>query len=612
MNQTELRVGFYARVSSDAQSQAGTIASQVADLRQRIARDGLSLRPELEFLDEGFSGSTPVRPALERLRDQAYLGGLDRLYVHSPDRLARSYAWQFLLVEELQREGVELVFLNRPLGSSPEDNLLLQVQGMVAEYERAKIMERSRRGRLHAARQGNVSALGTAPYGYRYVSRLEGGGQARIEVRLEQAQVVRQIFQWVGMERLSIGQVCRRLAEQGITSPLGRPTWNHSTVWDMLRNPAYKGQAALGRMRVGPRRPRPRPARNQAEQPRRARSLYATDPQSWILIPVPAFVDEALFAAVAEQLAENRRLCRQRREGTHYLLSGLVVCKCCGYGMCGKKHECGNNYYRCTNNQGRVCANPMVRADRLEAAVWEDVKGLLEEPERVRREYERRLEPEPPAAGDGPLRRSIQQTQRQIDRLIDVFTEGTLQKQEFETRLKTFRERLARLEEQSRAEQDREAQQAQMRLVIGHLDSFAEKVKHNLHEADWAGRREIIRTLVKRVEVDREEVKICYRVDVGPFAPAPSRGQVPHCKGREEVPMGPKGVPLGPCMVPLGPAGGWMAGCVLRKDTLKRELRACVVRMLSVALFCTIPDKSSRQVVDSEESGSVEKGTGGR
>jgi site-specific DNA recombinase len=166
MNQTELRVGFYARVSSDAQSQAGTIASQVADLRQRIARDGLSLRPELEFLDEGFSGSTPVRPALERLRDQAYLGGLDRLYVHSPDRLARSYAWQFLLVEELQREGVELVFLNRPLGSSPEDNLLLQVQGMVAEYERAKIMERSRRGRLHAARQGNVSALGTAPYGY--------------------------------------------------------------------------------------------------------------------------------------------------------------------------------------------------------------------------------------------------------------------------------------------------------------------------------------------------------------------------------------------------------------------------------------------------------------
>lgn len=544
MRSPDLRVGFYARVSSDAQSQAGTIASQVADLRQRIAADGLSVAPGMEFIDDGYSGSTPIRPALEKLRDQAGLGGLDRLYVHSPDRLARSYAWQFLLVEELRRQGVELVFLNHPLGSSPEDNLLLQVQGVVAEYERAKIMERSRRGRLHAARQGNVSALGRAPYGYRYVSRMEGGGEARIEVRLDQAQVVRQIFQWVGMERMSIRQVCRNLEKQGILSPLGRTAWDPSTIGDILRNPAYKGQAALGRMRVGPRRPRPRPARNQPEQPRRARSLYATDPQSWILIPVPALVDEAVFAAVAEQLEENRRLCRQRRAGARHLLSGLVVCGCCGYGMSAKRRESGRVYHRCGG--GGPCTNPMVRADRLEEAVWEDVRSLLEEPERIRREYERRLEPPSPTDAEGPVRQSIRQTRRQIDRLIDAFTEGTIEKPEFEPRLQTLRDRLAKMEEQERAEQDQESRQAQLRLVIGHLDRFAETVKHNLHEMDWASRREIIRTLVKRVEVGPEAVKICYRVDVGPFALAPNRGPVPHCRVRQGVPKGPDRVRGGP------------------------------------------------------------------
>jgi len=147
-------VALYARVSSDRQADEGTIASQVEALRQRIAADGYRLDEELSFLDDGYSGSTLLRPALDRLRDQVAAGAIDRLYVHSPDRLARNYALQFVLVEELQRCGVEVLFLNRALGASPEDDLLLQVQGVIAEYERAKICERSRRGKLHAARAG--------------------------------------------------------------------------------------------------------------------------------------------------------------------------------------------------------------------------------------------------------------------------------------------------------------------------------------------------------------------------------------------------------------------------------------------------------------------------
>ncbi|HET8684230.1 MAG TPA: recombinase family protein, partial [Micromonosporaceae bacterium] len=222
-----VHAALYARVSSDRQAEAGTIESQVADLRARAAADGLAVPDERHFIDDGVSGTTLVRPALERLRDLAAVGGLDRLYVHAPDRLARRYAYQVLLVEELTSAGVEVVFLNRPLGTTPEDALLLQVQGIMAEYERATFLERSRRGKRHAARAGSVSARPKAPYGYRYVGRRDGA-EPRYEPVAEQAQVVRQIFAWVGHERLTLGQVVRRLAAAGVRTATGKSTWGRS------------------------------------------------------------------------------------------------------------------------------------------------------------------------------------------------------------------------------------------------------------------------------------------------------------------------------------------------------------------------------------------------
>lgn len=150
----ERQVALYARVSSEQQAEAKTIESQRDEIRTRIAADGIDLTTVLEFVDDGYSGSTLVRPALERLRDMAAAGDIDRLYVHCPDRFARNYAYQVLLVEELAHQGVDVIFLNRPLGQTPEDQLLLQVQGVIAEYERAKFLERSRRGKRHAAKAG--------------------------------------------------------------------------------------------------------------------------------------------------------------------------------------------------------------------------------------------------------------------------------------------------------------------------------------------------------------------------------------------------------------------------------------------------------------------------
>jgi len=200
-------VALYARVSAEPQGGAQPIESQVAALRAYLAERGVAVPPERAFLDEGYSGATLVRPALERLRDLAAAGGLDELYVHAPDRLARKYAYQVLLLEEFARAGVRVVFLTRPHGQSPEDDLLLQVQGMVAEYERARFLERSRRGKRHAAQRGAVSVLTGAPYGYRYVGKHDGGGQARYEVVLEEARGVRQFFAWVRSGRLSLSRL---------------------------------------------------------------------------------------------------------------------------------------------------------------------------------------------------------------------------------------------------------------------------------------------------------------------------------------------------------------------------------------------------------------------
>src|SRR5262252_664027 len=402
---SDVLAAIYARVSSEQQADEHTIDSQVAALRTRVTEDALQLAAEREFLDEGYSGATLVRPALERLRDLIAAGGIDRLYVHSPDRLARRYAYQALLLDEFRAAGVEVVFLNRALGQSPEDELLLQVQGMVAEYERAKILERSRRGKRHGAQIGMVSVLCGAPYGYRYVRKDEGGGAARFEIVLDEARVVRQVFQWVGQERATIGEVVRRLTAAKERTRMGRTVWDRTTVWDMLKNPAYMGMAAFGKTQAGPLGPRLRAQRGRPLQPRDASSHHDTPPEDWVHIPVPPLVDAEVFAAVHQQLQENRRHARQGRRGARYLLQGLVCCAHCGYAYYGKAispsarkhHPRHYAYYRCLGTDAyryggqRVCSNRQVRTDLLDLAVWHEARTLLEQPHRLEHEYRERL-----------------------------------------------------------------------------------------------------------------------------------------------------------------------------------------------------------------------------
>ena len=236
-------IAIYARVSSEQQAQEATIDSQVAAVKERVAADGHVLLPQDVYLDDGFSGSTLVRPALERLRDRVAEGGVDRLYVHSPDRLARKYAYQVLLLDELRKHGVTTVFLNGPSGKTAEDELLVQVQGMIAEYERAKILERSRRGKIHRARHGEISPLGCAPYGFAYVKKRDGE-PASYRVLLHEAKVVREIFHAFVHEQKSISVIARELSVRKVPTRRGAARWGRPTVWTILRNPAHMGRAA--------------------------------------------------------------------------------------------------------------------------------------------------------------------------------------------------------------------------------------------------------------------------------------------------------------------------------------------------------------------------------
>ena len=320
-------------------------------------------------------------------------------------------------------------------------------------------------------------------------------------------------------------------------------------IWSYLKNPAYKGTAGFGKTRAGDLKPqRLRPQRGRPEQPRRPVSRVDTSSEEQIFIEVPALVGEDLFASVQAQLEENRRRRRERPRGGRYLLQGLVVCKRCGYGCYGKptsraaaKGKVPYAYYRCTGSDAyrfggqRLCWNKQVRTDVLDAAVWEDVRQLLSEPERVRAEYERRLQRPETGAGREVkhLSNMINNVKKMISRLIDAYGEGLLDKSEFEPRIVAARERLAKLEVECRQRMDEAAREEELRLVIGQLEEFAGRVSQELHEPDWATRREIVRALVKQVEIDDQEVRVVYRVSPSPFEKGPQQGSSQRCWGRD-------------------------------------------------------------------------------
>ena len=344
---------IYARVSSDRQKERGTIASQTAAVKQYARERGYVVPPEWVFEDDGRRGARLDRPGLEAVRDLAATGRIEALLVLSPDRLSRKHPYQVLLLEEFAQCGVECEFVHSPPDGTPEHTLLVQIQGVVAEYERALHEERSRRGKLHRARAGSPSVLSGAPYGYRYIKRSREA-DARYEILPGEAEIVRWVFDCYTQDQSSIGAIARRLTQRGIRTRSGKRRWDRSVIWAMLRNPAYYGRACYGKTGTGKRRKLTRRSRGPGKYPSRQVQGIERPREEWIEIPVPAVVSEEQFAQAREQLERNKRHARRRtKEPT--LLQGMLVCQRCGYAYYRSSTRTTKRklyYYRCLGSDG--------------------------------------------------------------------------------------------------------------------------------------------------------------------------------------------------------------------------------------------------------------------
>ena len=516
---------IYARVSSARQKKDETIGSQTAALREYAAQRGLDVPEEWVFEDEGHSGATLVRPALEALRDLAAQGCLDVVLVYSPDRLARKFACQALLLEEFARCGVRVEFIkNGARGDSPEDQLLVQFQGMFAEYEKAQLAERYRRGKAHRARTGSVNVLSGAPFGYRYIRKTDLAG-ALYEIIEEEAALVAEMFRRYADEGASIADLARWLTGLGIPTRTGKHRWDRSVIWGMLRNPAYAGKAVFGKTMVIQQPPGlNRIARLQGRSVPRPAKTVDRPREEWLEITVPAIVTEATFARVQQRLEDNKRFAA-RNTKVPSLLQGLAACTACGYGYYRTSTRTTSKkicYYRCLGSDdyryegGRVCGNQPVRADYLDAVVWDHITGLLADPALIRAEIDKRLEQarasDPVTSQRKRLETALAKATASINAMIEALSEQLITIDELRARMPHLRAREANLRGQIDALNAQAADRDAYLKLADDIEGFLARLRGSAATASTEERQRVLRLLVKDILIGPEKITIRHRI----------------------------------------------------------------------------------------------------
>jgi site-specific DNA recombinase len=502
-------VALYARVSTLHQEQEATIDSQVAAIEAYASEHDLALSPELYFLDAAISGAQLVRPALDRLRDQAAAGAFGVLLCLCPDRLARRCAHQWVLLDELARAGVTVRFLQQPpVPDDPTGQLLLGIQGLFAEYERALITERLRRGKLYRLRQGQA-VCPQPPYGYRYrcVAETPGG---RWEVDAVEAAGVRRIYQWyTSAEPLSIQAIVERLNAPPALTPARGKRWTFSTVQGILTQSAYRGRAYYNRTRlcaetVGEARRRGRGTR---QRPRREPRPVA----EWIEVAVPVIVEESVWERAQERLRMNRQFAARNNQRHFYLLRSLLVCEQCGRTLVGRTAG-GHVTYYCTNrgkNRDPEAAahSVAIAASRVEPVVWEAVCQLLRHPRLLADAWQSEGEAPSPEEIDR-LQARQRALERQWTRVIDAFQDGLIDKEELaqrKTRLDGERAELEQRQQQVMRLARRDQAKAQM---LDDFEAFCRRIEQALDAPTPEAQQEVLRLLVDHVVVKKDEIVI--------------------------------------------------------------------------------------------------------
>jgi site-specific DNA recombinase len=517
---------IYARVSSEQQREAHTIASQTALLIEFAKGHNLEVPKEWVFEDEGYSGATLERPGLERVRDLAAEGQIQVVLAYAPDRLSRKYAYQILLIEELARNGVETLFVKAPQGSSAEDQLLVQFQGMIAEYERAQILERSRRGKRHRAQSGEVSVMSGAPYGYRYIRKTDETPAAYAVLEAE-ARVVQRIYEMYTVAGLSIGEITRQINAEGVPTRKASARWERSTVWAVLRNSAYRGVACFGKTRASARTRVVRPLRRRGVIAPSTTAGHERPREEWIEIPVPALVGDDSFARAQELLHENKIRSR-RRTIEPSIVQGLVSCRKCGYAFSRTSTRTSArqiHYYKCIGSDGwrklggPVCDNRrLVRQDLLDQIVWAEVIRLLEDPTLIQQELDRRLaaarSSDPTQKREQSLQRELVHVGKGIERLLCAYQEALLSIEQLRERMPALRQREQALRAELQAIADQANDRATFLRLAETLTAFLARLRGAADTLSITERQRIVRLVVKDVQIGDDTITIRHSIAV--------------------------------------------------------------------------------------------------
>ena len=515
-----MQVGIYARVSTQCQAQAQTTEQQLTRLRAYVEQKGWHLADEHVYRDDGYSGATLSRPGLDRLRDRVALAELDVVVITAPDRLARKYLHQVLLIEELEKHGCRVEFVDRPMSTDPNDQLLLQIRGAVAEYERSLISERMRRGKVAKLRTGQLLPWTRGHYGYS-VDPDHPRDPRGVHVDDFEGAIVRQIFAWYLEEGATLYVVAKKLEDAKVTTPRGRGYWTTCSVRHILRDPAYMGLtygnrclSVAARQRMSPLRP-VGPGISHVVRPH----------DEWIGVPIPAIVTPEVFETVQEKLAHNQQSAPRNTKHA-YLLSGHLSCGACRL-TCGARQADGHRYYACRGRTDKhqrdevgPCRSRYIPAGQLDEVVWGDLCALLLAPEQIAHALERAQGgawlPQELQARQQTLVNALAGIERQQKRLLDAYLGGVLELPEFERKRHDLDERRHVLHGQQRQLDELARQRIEAAKVAEAAERFCAQVRAGLVETTFAQKRALVELLIDQVVVTNEEVEIRYVMPISP------------------------------------------------------------------------------------------------
>jgi site-specific DNA recombinase len=455
----------------------------------------------------------------------------------SPDRLARNYAHQWLLIEEFTKRHTQVIFLHNPFGDSPQGKLLTQMQGMIAEYERAQIAERTRRGRLEKARRGEFMPWAYQCYGYRYLPKRHGGA-AQVMIEPAEADVVRAIYRALVEEQVSCRQITKRLNASHTATPTGKNhVWQVATVRNILTNRVSAGQARYNyRQAVVPQY-----RKTAAHQLRSLKTGRSYRPESaWIWSEAPAIITVELFDKAQWQLRRNVATARKMYQPTsgRYLLRTLVKCGECGLGMVGIRHlsPCKKYdylYYECAGHApltvGRPtkCPATLVRAERLDAVVWQALEQLLRNPSMIPQLHQTWAAAKHQTvsgleAQQAPLLQRRQRLERQDQRLLDAYQAEIITLRELQTRRQKLAATVQQIAQESRQLAHTRQQSVQWQQVMDNATTFHQLLGTNLARLSFEERQAIAQCLISKVVVTGEEVDVHFLL---PFDSTPQVAQ---------------------------------------------------------------------------------------